>query len=159
MLPLTTLLPHLHCSWTDFKLFCPASDFSCFQGLFSCTEASSVLLHNFCVYHIDPPGHEVSFQARPRVARFALFGMSRKHLYSMLCSFLQPGACHSGSDYPALSVDDLTGQVAEVLDYFGYTRHVSLLSPAEVMLVAGQLITVSTFTWIFAACEKSSAWV
>lgn len=32
---------------------------SCFEGLFSCPEASSVLFHNFCIYHIDPPGHEV----------------------------------------------------------------------------------------------------
>ncbi|KAG0558969.1 hypothetical protein M758_10G065500 [Ceratodon purpureus] len=32
---------------------------SCFEGLFSCSEASSVLFHNFCIYHIDPPGHEV----------------------------------------------------------------------------------------------------
>ncbi|XWS26396.1 hypothetical protein CRYUN_Cryun26dG0028700 [Craigia yunnanensis] len=32
---------------------------SCFQGLFSCTEASSLLLHNFCIYHISPPGHEL----------------------------------------------------------------------------------------------------
>lgn len=31
---------------------------SCFQGLFLCPEASSLLLHNFCVYHISPPGHE-----------------------------------------------------------------------------------------------------
>ncbi|XP_024385493.1 protein NDL2 [Physcomitrium patens] len=33
--------------------------FSCFEGLFSSPEASSVLFYNFCVYHIDPPGHEV----------------------------------------------------------------------------------------------------
>nr|XP_024396275.1 protein NDL2-like isoform X2 [Physcomitrium patens] len=32
---------------------------SCFEGLFSTPEASSVLFHNFCIYHIDPPGHEV----------------------------------------------------------------------------------------------------
>ncbi|EOY29878.1 N-MYC downregulated-like 2 isoform 2 [Theobroma cacao] len=31
---------------------------SCFQGLFFCPEASSILLHNFCIYHISPPGHE-----------------------------------------------------------------------------------------------------
>ncbi|WOL14602.1 pollen-specific protein SF21-like isoform X3 [Canna indica] len=31
---------------------------SCFQGLFFCSEASSFLLHNFCIYHISPPGHE-----------------------------------------------------------------------------------------------------
>ena len=32
---------------------------SCFQGLFFCPEAASLLLHNFCIYHISPPGHEV----------------------------------------------------------------------------------------------------
>ncbi|KAH9761537.1 protein NDL2 [Citrus sinensis] len=31
---------------------------SCFQGLFFCPEACSLLLHNFCIYHINPPGHE-----------------------------------------------------------------------------------------------------
>ncbi|KAL9226878.1 hypothetical protein vseg_002639 [Gypsophila vaccaria] len=31
---------------------------SCFQGLFMCPEAMSLLLHNFCIYHISPPGHE-----------------------------------------------------------------------------------------------------
>ncbi|KAJ0752650.1 putative Rho GTPase activation protein [Helianthus annuus] len=33
----------------------------CFQGLFFCPEAASLLLHSFCIYHISPPGHE-SFQ-------------------------------------------------------------------------------------------------
>ncbi|KAG6619161.1 hypothetical protein I3842_16G028200 [Carya illinoinensis] len=32
---------------------------SCFQGLFTCPEAYSLLLHNFCIYHISPPGHEL----------------------------------------------------------------------------------------------------
>ncbi|WMV42387.1 hypothetical protein MTR67_035772 [Solanum verrucosum] len=32
---------------------------SCFQGVFYCPEAFSLLLHNFCIYHISPPGHEV----------------------------------------------------------------------------------------------------
>ncbi|KAI3713748.1 hypothetical protein L1987_72334 [Smallanthus sonchifolius] len=31
---------------------------SCFQGLFLCPEAFSLLIHNFCIYHISPPGHE-----------------------------------------------------------------------------------------------------
>ncbi|XVF42145.1 hypothetical protein PTKIN_Ptkin01aG0336100 [Pterospermum kingtungense] len=31
---------------------------SCFQGLFVCPDAASLLLHNFCIYHIDAPGHE-----------------------------------------------------------------------------------------------------
>ncbi|XP_051181431.1 protein NDL2 [Lolium perenne] len=32
---------------------------SCFQGLFLCPEAASLLLHNFCIYHINPQGHEL----------------------------------------------------------------------------------------------------
>lgn len=36
-----------------------SADLSCFEGLFSCPEASSVLFHNFCIFHIDPPGHEI----------------------------------------------------------------------------------------------------
>ncbi|KAL6547526.1 Protein ndl2 [Orobanche hederae] len=32
---------------------------SCFQGLFFCPEAFSPFLHNFCIYHICPPGHEL----------------------------------------------------------------------------------------------------
>ncbi|PWA77705.1 Ndr [Artemisia annua] len=32
---------------------------SCFQGLFLCPEAFSMLIHNFCIYHISPPGHEL----------------------------------------------------------------------------------------------------
>ncbi|KAJ4719629.1 Pollen-specific protein SF21 [Melia azedarach] len=31
----------------------------CFQGLFFCPDAASLLLHNFCIYHIDAPGHEL----------------------------------------------------------------------------------------------------
>ncbi|XP_059649357.1 protein NDL1-like isoform X2 [Cornus florida] len=34
-------------------------DTSCFQGLFLCPDAASLLLHNFCIYHIDAPGHEL----------------------------------------------------------------------------------------------------
>jgi len=36
-----------------------SADVSCFQGLLFCPEAASLLLHNFCIYHIDAPGHEV----------------------------------------------------------------------------------------------------
>ncbi|KAH7423359.1 hypothetical protein KP509_12G051100 [Ceratopteris richardii] len=36
---------------------------SCFQGLFFCAEAASLLFHNFCIYHIDPPGHELGAAA------------------------------------------------------------------------------------------------
>ena len=41
-------------------LNCLFADVSCFQGLFFCPEAATLLLHNFCIYHISPPGHEVS---------------------------------------------------------------------------------------------------
>ncbi|KAK4343944.1 hypothetical protein RND71_037038 [Anisodus tanguticus] len=37
----------------------PSADMSCFQGLFFCPEAASLLLHNFCIYHLSPPGHEL----------------------------------------------------------------------------------------------------
>ncbi|KAL2666348.1 hypothetical protein AAZV13_01G003300 [Glycine max] len=36
---------------------------SCFQGLFFCPEAASLLLHNFCIYHISPPGNELGAAA------------------------------------------------------------------------------------------------
>ena len=36
---------------------------SCFQGLFFCPETASLLLHNFCIYHISPPGHELGVGA------------------------------------------------------------------------------------------------
>ncbi|XP_059633082.1 protein NDL1-like isoform X2 [Cornus florida] len=60
---------------------------SCFQGLFFCPEAASLLLHNFCIYHISPPGHEL-------------------------------GAAAICPDDPVPSVDDLTDQIFEVLNYF-----------------------------------------
>jgi len=43
----------------QYLLLCIGADMSCFQGLFFCPEAASLLLHNFCIYHISPPGHEV----------------------------------------------------------------------------------------------------
>ncbi|PKA63666.1 Pollen-specific protein SF21 [Apostasia shenzhenica] len=73
---------------------------SCFQGLFFCPEAASLLLHNFCIYHISPPGHEVS---------------------DLVQELLQLGAAPISSDVPVPSVDDLADQVAEVLDFFGLT--------------------------------------
>lgn len=39
--------------------------FACFQGLFFCPDAASLLLHNFCIYHIDAPGHELGASAIP----------------------------------------------------------------------------------------------
>lgn len=38
---------------------------SCFQGLLFCPEAASLLFHNFCIYHIDAPGHELGAAAIP----------------------------------------------------------------------------------------------
>ncbi|XP_020099110.1 pollen-specific protein SF21-like isoform X1 [Ananas comosus] len=38
---------------------------SCFQGLFLCPETASLLLHNFCIYHISPPGHELGAASIP----------------------------------------------------------------------------------------------
>ncbi|KAL5097969.1 hypothetical protein RYX36_002296, partial [Vicia faba] len=35
------------------------TDVSCFQGLLFCPEAASLMLRNFCIYHIDAPGHEL----------------------------------------------------------------------------------------------------
>ncbi|MFS7969787.1 putative alpha/Beta hydrolase [Helianthus anomalus] len=62
----------------------------CFQGLFFCPEAASLQLHNFCIYHISPPGHES----------------------------LQLGAATICPDDPVLSVEDLCDQILEVLNYF-----------------------------------------
>ncbi|KAF6145344.1 hypothetical protein GIB67_016805 [Kingdonia uniflora] len=39
------------------------NNMSCFQGLFFCSETASLLLHNFCMYHISPPGHELGAAA------------------------------------------------------------------------------------------------
>jgi hypothetical protein len=63
---------------------------SCFQGLLFCPEVASLLLHNFCIYHINPQGHEL-------------------------------GAAPIPSDVPVPSVEDLADQVADVLDFFGYS--------------------------------------
>ncbi|XP_023768688.1 protein NDL2 [Lactuca sativa] len=67
---------------------------SCFQGLFLCPEAFSLLLHNFCIYHISPPGHGHELGAASAMS-------------------------YDDDDDLALSADDLADQVAEVLDYFG----------------------------------------
>ncbi|KAJ1259599.1 hypothetical protein BS78_10G168100 [Paspalum vaginatum] len=70
---------------------------SCFQGLLFCPEAASLLLHNFCIYHISPPGHEVSGA----------------------CCYSELGAAPILPSTPVASVDDLADQVADVLDFFG----------------------------------------
>lgn len=38
---------------------------SCFQGLLFYPEAAALLFHNFCIYHIDAPGHELGAAAIP----------------------------------------------------------------------------------------------
>ncbi|XP_054822529.1 protein NDL1-like isoform X5 [Prosopis cineraria] len=38
---------------------------SCFQGLLLYPDAASLLLHNFCIYHIDAPGHELGADVIP----------------------------------------------------------------------------------------------
>nr|GLL20653.1 pollen-specific protein SF21-like [Ipomoea trifida] len=78
---------------------------SCFQGLFFCPEAASLLLHNFCIYHISPPGHEVC-----QLAKLSALTYSQ---------FLQLGAGSICPEEPVPSVDDLADQVLEVLNYFG----------------------------------------
>ncbi|AQK84747.1 hypothetical protein ZEAMMB73_Zm00001d037766 [Zea mays] len=77
---------------------------SCFQAFFFCPEVASLLLHNFCVYHINPQGHEVSDAGSIPVTRV-----------------LQMGAAPMSSDVPVPSVDDLADQVADVLDFFSHT--------------------------------------
>ncbi|XP_012452615.1 protein NDL1 isoform X2 [Gossypium raimondii] len=72
---------------------------SCFQGLFFCPEAASLLLHNFCIYHISPPGHEFPFW----------------HFHK----FLQLGAAPICPSASARCVDDLADQILEVLNFFG----------------------------------------
>ena len=57
-------IPCLHCVsqefwYTETYIHYCWPDMSCFQGLLFCPEAASLLLHNFCIYHISPPGHEV----------------------------------------------------------------------------------------------------
>ncbi|KAB5529418.1 hypothetical protein DKX38_019499 [Salix brachista] len=78
---------------------------SCFQGLLFSPDSASLLLHNFCIYHIDAPGHEND----------ANKSLSPPFVQELL----QLGADVISSDVPLLSVDDLAVQVAEVLDFFG----------------------------------------
>ncbi|KAG6538980.1 hypothetical protein ZIOFF_004132 [Zingiber officinale] len=81
---------------------------SCFQGLFFCTEGVSLLLYNFCIYQINPPGHEVGICLRSQLA-FESFSIR----------ILQLGAAPISSCDPVLSGDQLADQVADVFDYFG----------------------------------------
>ncbi|MBA0568070.1 hypothetical protein Golob_005587 [Gossypium lobatum] len=85
---------------------------SCFQGLFFCPEAASLLLHNFCIYHISPPGHE---HAKSIIGFYI-------HIVSFLAlsqEFLQLGAAPICPSASARCVDDLADQILEVLNFFG----------------------------------------
>jgi len=62
-----------------------SSDVSCFQGLLFCPEAYYLLLHNFCIYHISPPGHEVcsfiSLNLTTILLDWYVVTVMNKHLY------------------------------------------------------------------------------
>ncbi|KOM55077.1 hypothetical protein LR48_Vigan10g096900 [Vigna angularis] len=114
---------------------------SCFQGLLFCPDAASLLLHNFCIYHIDAPGHEVGicilllhskFRVPSYVCVHRLFYVTLSlYIVNSLAPFnvvesnlrirvdLDLGADVISSDEPLLCVDDLADQIAEVLDFFG----------------------------------------
>ncbi|GJS65285.1 pollen-specific protein SF21-like protein isoform X1 [Tanacetum coccineum] len=112
---------------------------SCFQGLFLCPEAFSLLLHNFCIYHINPPGHEemASLSCHNIIPSKFDNMLDELHIealslpyesFAFIVSFLmwyllqeslQFGAAPLSYDDPELSADDLADQVADVLDYFG----------------------------------------
>ena len=112
-----------------------SSDVSCFQGLLFCPEASSLLLHNFCIYHISPPGHEVcnfiSWSCTMVLLDSYLLTVINVYIvecYNYLVSYhlvlvqelLQLGAAAIDPDYPILSADDLADQIAEVLNFLGW---------------------------------------
>jgi len=125
------MLGHLRISQHfDLSPYC-WSDMSCFQGLLFCPEAASLLLHNFCIYHISPPGHEVSAVCcYSEVYSFCVY-LSMMHLvilnqhfhgcmvYWSLEKIMQLGAALILSSTPVASVDDLADQIADVLDFFG----------------------------------------
>jgi len=103
---------------------------SCFQGLLFCPEAASLLLHNFCIYHISPPGHEVSGTCCYRECIVFSFILARciwqfwKNFFmiawfTILWEIMQLGAASILPSTPVASVDDLADQVADVLDFFG----------------------------------------
>lgn len=112
--------------WKFHNLMCQCiwPDMSCFQGLFFCPEASSLLLHNFCIYHINPPGHEVGnlvVKIFPTIIQPCYCIIYSHHfVWKFPQEFLQLGAGAISSDAPVPSVDDLADQIADVLDYFRY---------------------------------------
>lgn len=71
-----------------YFLFIIGADMSCFQGLFFCPEAASLLLHNFCVYHISPPGHEVCELVKLSAFDFYCFYLLIISFLKELCIFI-----------------------------------------------------------------------
>jgi hypothetical protein len=61
------------------------ADMSCFQGFFFCPEVASLLLHNFCVYHINPQGHEVSDVGSIPVTRCVVSVFRVCYLHDLCC--------------------------------------------------------------------------
>lgn len=59
------------------------TDMSCFQGLFFCSDAASLLLHNFCIYHIDAPGHEVSITISSSLILFYVLTYCLNYFFSI----------------------------------------------------------------------------
>jgi hypothetical protein len=102
---------------------------SCFQGLLFCPEAASLLLHNFCIYHISPPGHEVSGIFAVMVECIFLptndsWAVFNQHYlmtawFIILCKIIQLGAAPILASTPVASANDLADQVADILDFFG----------------------------------------
>ncbi|WZZ38159.1 hypothetical protein YC2023_034418 [Brassica napus] len=90
-----------------------------FQGLLFCPEASSLLLHNFCIYHISPIGHEVGNSCLTAMTFHFVKCNSYPLLHRFFQESLQLGAPVIGVDAPLLSADDLADQIVEVLNYFG----------------------------------------
>jgi hypothetical protein len=86
-----------------------------------------LLLHNFCIYHISPPGHEVcnlsaylspSWFSCLHFSNISFIECYNSHHF-FLQELLQLGAAAISPDKPVLSVDDLADQIEEVLNFFG----------------------------------------
>ena len=108
-------------SWCLIVIFCVRldADMFSFQGLLFCPEASSLLLHNFCIYHISPIGHEVGNSCLTAMTFHFVKCNSYPLLHRFFQESLQLGAPVIGVDAPLLSADDLADQIVEVLNYFG----------------------------------------
>lgn len=78
-----------------FVLLCGFSDMSCFQGLFFCPEACSLLLHNFCIYHISPPGHEVCNSITEYISCFCLIFLRKLLQFSSIDSYSHKFLCRA----------------------------------------------------------------